>query len=81
MTEELEAKVKKAYGVALSHAHDGGSIQIHIGTELLAHLKAMAAVPESRVIPSPMLFGFPLIPANEHLGPDYIGVHVVHHIH
>jgi len=79
---ELDRKIADAYRTALTHTHQGGSVQVHVGSEFVYYLKGMADIPSDKSFPihEARLFGFPIIPADEALGPDHISVHVVHHI-
>lgn len=83
-TQELERKLRMAYATALRHGHEGGSIQIHCGTGVVAYFKSLCEHPRHPLLNDliqPRAFGFPIIPAHEHLGADYIGIHVVHHVY
>ena len=83
-TQELERQIRMAYATALRHAHEGGSIQIHAGTDVVEYLKSLVTHPRHPLLNNlvrPKMFGHPIIEAAEALGPDHISVHVVHHIY
>lgn len=79
---ELERKIRQAYGTALQHSHEGGSVQIHAGTAIVDYFKAKAEHPRHPLLNGlivPRMFGYPLVPV-EHDDPGHISVHVVHYV-
>jgi len=79
----MDERLKLAYATAMRAQHEGGRVEIHIGSdaraELVARCKITVAGEERRWdIPAPTLFGFPLVDTTA--SPDHISVHVVHAI-
>lgn len=81
---EMERRIKMAYATALRHVHEGGSIQIHAGADVVDYLKSLVTHPRHPLLNTlvrPTAFGHPVIPADENLGGDHLSIHVVHYVY
>lgn len=80
-TARMVEHLKMAYGQGLRHSHEGGRIEIHLGTEVVTYLKSLCTVPDPLALASGMIgktcWGFPVI---EHPAPLHVSIHVVHDI-
>jgi hypothetical protein len=77
----IDDKIRTAYAVALTAQHQSCRVQIHVGSAVLEHLKALCTekIEGWRPPTEPTMWGFPLIP-DETLEPEDIAVHSVQRI-
>lgn len=76
---DIDRRLRVVFATALRHAHDGGRVEVHVGSDVVAYLKSLAIkVEDAGFRVAPMLWGYPLIESTA--APDHISVHVVHHI-
>jgi len=78
---EIRERLITAYATAMRHAHDGGRVEIHIGSDIVEHLRklareAMGDRPNFAL--SNTVWGFPMVESTA--TPDHMSVHVVHTI-
>lgn len=78
----MDDRLRLAYMTAMRAQHDGGRIEIHLGSAVIAHLKALAyppAPPIERLLgslgPAPRFGGFPVVEST--ISPNHISIHVV----
>lgn len=72
-------RLATAYAQALKLSHAGGSVQIHMGADVVEYLRSLCTVPDPSVV-STTCWGYPVIEADERLPADHISVHSVYHI-
>lgn len=72
----MDEKLRTAFITAAKAAHESGSVQIHVGPDIVAYLRSLATQPN---LPpsSPTLWGFPVV---EDPRDGHVSVHVVHTI-
>lgn len=70
----MDERLKRAYATAIKAAHEGGRVQIYLGSDVISHLEALAydIVPG---IPRTTCWGFDVFPVAG--PPDHISVHTV----
>lgn len=79
----LEQRLKDAYMTGLRHVHEGGRVEIHLGSAVVDHLKALAEDVTAKIT-HPLgsigatCWGFPVVPVENN--PAHIAIHVVHDI-
>jgi hypothetical protein len=81
MDEQIESAIRTAYLTAITAQHQGCSIQIHVGSAVLEHLKARCTeeIQGWRPPDAPTMWGFPLIP-DDTLPPEGVAIHSVRRI-
>lgn len=81
----MDERLRLAYITAMKAQHDGGRVEVHLGSAVVAHLKALSCPPApaeppawiSDLAPVLRFGGFPIL---EKTGPGathHISVHVV----
>ena len=78
---EIRQRLVTVYATAMRHAHDGGRVEIHLGSDIVEHLRklareAMGDRPNFAL--SNTVWGFPIVETAA--APDHMSVRVVHTI-
>lgn len=78
---KIENTLRTAYVVALHAQHQSCNVQIHVGEDVMTHLKSLATKVSSSALPgpNPALWGFPLV-LDDTLEPTGIAIHSVQRI-
>lgn len=78
---DIRDRLARVYATALIHQRDGGRVEIHLGSDIVDHLRklcteAMGDKPNFAL--SNTVWGFPIVDSTAK--PDHMSVHVVHTI-
>lgn len=78
--QDIDRRLKQVFAIGLRHAHDGGRVEVHVGSDIVTYLKSLAVkdTTGTALAPAARLWGYPLIESTA--TPDHISVHVVHTI-
>lgn len=78
---EIRERLARVYATAMMHQRDGGRVEVHLGSDIVEHLRklareAMGDRPNFAL--SNTVWGFPIIDSTA--APDHMSIHVVHTI-
>lgn len=74
----VQDRLRAAYVAALEASHGGRRVEIHLGTEVVAHLRSLCAAAASPLgMTANTCWGFPVV---EDDSPLHISVHTVYTI-
>lgn len=72
----MDDRLRLAYATAMKAAHEGGRVEIHMGSDVIEHLRALCTQPNPLAL-GRTCWGFPVIEASAALPDDHISVHAV----
>lgn len=78
---EIRERLVKVYATGMRHAHDGGRVEVHLGSDIIEHLRTLAREAmgdRPNFALSETVWGFPIVETTA--SPDHMSVHVVHFI-
>jgi len=78
---KIRERLATAYAAAMHAQHAGGRVEIHLGSDITAHLKKLieeAMGDDANFLPAATIWGFPVVDSTA--APDHMSVHTVHTI-
>lgn len=58
---EMRQRIAATYTDALKASHGDAAVSIHVGQDVWDYLHSLATHPPTSLIPTPLIFGFPLV--------------------
>ena len=71
----IDDRLRTTYATAMRHAHEGGRVELHLGSNIIEYLRSLCTVPAPLAL-GRTAWGFPVMEAPA-AQPDHISVHVV----